>query len=75
MGKNIKKFQKISLEQCKTACDKNRRCLGIEYFRPSGARATSSAYKEGDCLLNSGTDLKNCDADYYQMFFWEKSKM
>lgn len=36
---------------------------------------TSAAYKEGDCLLNSGTDTKNCDADFYQMYFWEKSEM
>lgn len=76
MGKNIKKLRKVSFEQCQTACDKERRCKGIEYWRKSGARLTSSSYKEGDCLLNSGTDINSppCDADLYQMYFWEKSE-
>lgn len=70
MGRNIKKLRKVTFEQCQTACDKNRRCKGIEYFKKSGARMTSTAYREGDCLLNSGTDLTDCDADLYQMYFW-----
>jgi hypothetical protein len=65
MGKNIKKLRNVSLEQCQTACDKSKRCKGVEYFKKSGARMTSAAYKEGDCLLNSGTDITGCDVELY----------
>lgn len=75
MGKNIKKIKGTTLERCQLACDKDRRCKGVEFFKASGASKTSKAYREGDCLLNSGIDLYNppCDADFYQLYFWEKS--
>lgn len=77
MGKNIKKLRDVTFDQCATACDKNKKCKGIEYFKKSGARMTSSSYREGDCLLNSGTNIytPECDASLYQMYFWEKSEM
>lgn len=76
MGKNIKTLSGLSFEQCQTACNKNKYCKGIEFFRKSGLENADTYYKEGDCLLNSGTDTKNppCNADYYQMYFWEKSE-
>merc|ERR1712232_1490865 len=35
-----------------------------------------NAYKEGDCLLNSSSNTKwpICDADYYQMYFWQQGR-
>jgi len=67
MGMNLKKIRNVTFEQCQTACDKNKRCKGIEYYKKSFARMTSRAYREGDCLLNSGTNTKSppCDADLY----------
>jgi hypothetical protein len=50
--------------------------MGVEFFRKSPKSWTSSAYKEGDCLLNSSsnTEWPKCDADYYQMYFWEQGR-
>lgn len=73
MGKNIKTIRKTTLKKCQMACDKEKRCKGVEFFRASGASMTSPSYREGDCLLNSDTNLKRCDADYYQLYFWQKS--
>ena len=74
MGRNIKKIRNVTSEECAKACSKTKKCKGIEYFRSSGRTDTSSAFSEGDCLLNDGVDIVNppCDADYYQMYFWEQ---
>jgi len=76
MGHNMKHMRNLSLEECQAKCTANKHCLGIEYFRYSGESYTSTAYTEGDCLLNDGTDITNppCDADYYQMYFWKLGK-
>lgn len=73
MGHNMKNYYNLSLDECQAKCTGNKNCLGIEYFRNSGRTPTSSAYKEGDCILNDSTDTLNppCDADYYQMYFWK----
>lgn len=54
----------------------NPRCLGVEYFRKSSASWTSTAYREGDCLLNSSSNIEwpYCDAEYYQMYFWTQGR-
>jgi len=57
-------------------CSENSRCMGVEYFKQSGKSNVSGAYKPGDCLLNSGSDINRpkCDADYYQMYFWKQGR-
>jgi len=44
MGKNMKKLKDVTFEQCKLACDKKKKCMGVEYFKKSGASRISSAY-------------------------------
>lgn len=70
MGKNMKTIKRTTLKKCQMACDKEKRCKGVEFFKASGVSNTSPTYREGDCLLNSDTNLKRCDADYWQMYFW-----
>jgi len=67
MGHNIKHIKNTTAEKCQKACTKNKKCLGVEFFRESGAARPSKAFKEGDCLLNDATDLVEppCDADFY----------
>lgn len=50
--------------------------MGVEFFRKSGADWTSNAYNEGDCLLNSSSNIEwpFCDAAYYQMYFWTQGR-
>lgn len=76
MGKNIRKIRNTTLGKCQQACSENSRCMGVEYFKESGKSWTSNAYREGDCLLNSSSDTEwpVCDADYYQMYFWQQGR-
>merc|ERR1712013_795145 len=62
-GANMEKLSNISLKKCQEKCDKNTRCLGVEYFKRSGAHNASSTYEEGDCNLSSGKDIRGCDVD------------
>lgn len=50
--------------------------MGVEFFKKSGKSRVSNAYREGDCLLNSGsnTEEPECNADYYQMYFWKQGR-
>lgn len=74
MGKNIKKIRNTTQAKCQKACSEKSTCVGVEFFQKSGKSVTSNAYREGDCLLNSGANTVKppCDAAYYQMYFWEQ---
>ena len=59
---NLQKLESKTLDQCQDLCEKNSRCVAIEFYHHHGAEPywTGKDYwKEGDCWLNSAADVVN----------------
>jgi hypothetical protein len=74
-GENIEKLHDVTLEECEIKCSANEKCLGVEYFTPSGAKKTNSGYKENDCNLSSSINTAGCNYKYHQLNLWTKSNV
>lgn len=55
-------------------CSNTFGCIGIEYFRKSGARNAEDTFEEGNCNLSSSHESEGCNAERWQMFLWKKAE-
>jgi len=61
-----------TLKECQEECNDDKNCVGVEYFRPSGASDAGTHFKKGDCNLSSSQNIENCNINYHQMYQWNK---
>jgi hypothetical protein len=71
-GHNMEKLYNVTLPECQYHCSKTIGCLGVEYYRKSGARNAEDIYVEGQCNLSDSLITDGCDAGRWQMYLWRQ---